>query len=146
VDAGGVLLTIGYEGRDLTELVDRLQSAQVTTVLDVRLTPSSRQPGFSKGRLAAGLAEGGIDYEHLPELGNPKDNRAGLRAGREGARARYQAQLEGPGRPVVDAIARRVREERLALLCFEREATSCHRSLVAAAVRAAAPSIDIEDL
>jgi hypothetical protein len=34
---------------------------------------------MSKRKLAAALADAGIDYMHLPALGNPKDNRQPFR-------------------------------------------------------------------
>jgi uncharacterized protein (DUF488 family) len=93
-----MLLTIGYQDRDLADLVDTLLRHDVDELVDVRLHASSRTPGFSKGRLSAALDEAGITYRHLPALGNPRDNRAGFRAGRPEALARYRARLDGEGR------------------------------------------------
>ncbi|HEX8508590.1 MAG TPA: DUF488 domain-containing protein [Propionibacteriaceae bacterium] len=69
------LISVGYEGRDVEGLVASLTQQRVAVLVDVRLTPLSRKPGLSKKRLASTLAEHGIDYLHLPALGNPKDNR-----------------------------------------------------------------------
>ncbi|MDR1430587.1 MAG: DUF488 domain-containing protein, partial [Propionibacteriaceae bacterium] len=50
-------------------------------LVDVRQTPISRKRGLSKTALGAALSEAGIDYIHLRELGNPRDNRDGYRQG-----------------------------------------------------------------
>ncbi|MEU6365372.1 DUF488 family protein [Streptomyces sp. NPDC046931] len=39
-----------YEGRDIDSFVASLLDAQIDVVADVRLTPISRKPGFSKTR------------------------------------------------------------------------------------------------
>jgi uncharacterized protein (DUF488 family) len=75
VDEDGVvagrIYSVGYEGMTLQGLVDRLVAAHVAVVIDVRLNPTSRRPGFSRRRLAEGLSSAGIDYVHEKELGNP---------------------------------------------------------------------------
>lgn len=70
------LLSVGYEGRDVEELIAELTSSDVSVLIDVRLTPLSRKPGMSKRKLAARLETEGISYVHAKALGNPKDNRA----------------------------------------------------------------------
>jgi hypothetical protein len=68
------------------------------TLVDVRLTPISRKPGFSKRRLTEALTESGIEYVHLPVLGNSKWNRAGLAgmpAELDEARAAYIEHISG---------------------------------------------------
>ncbi len=126
-----VLLTVGYEGRTAGELVAVLADADVDVLVDVRLTPLSRKPGLSKRQLANALAAAGVDYLHLPALGNPRDNREAFRQGDPRSRARFRASLRTPqARAALDELRSRIREERVALLCFEREPDCCHRQLV----------------
>jgi hypothetical protein len=87
------LYTVGYEGRTAGELVTLLSQAAVDVLVDVRLTPLSRKPGLSKRRLAAALAAAGVDYLHLPALGNPRDNRDAFRQRDPASRARFRALL-----------------------------------------------------
>lgn len=126
----GTLVSVGYEGRDLEGFVSDLQLAGVEVLIDVRLTPISRKPGFSKTRLRSALEEAGIEYQHLRELGNPKENRDGFRHGTQSARDSYTARLSTVAREsfeeVIDLSAERV----VALLCFEREHHTCHRSCI----------------
>lgn len=131
------LVSIGYEGRDLDGFVQELTDAHVAMVADVRLTPLSRKPGFSKTRLGERLGEAGIDYRHLRSLGNPKDNRPPFWEGRiEEGRARFSALLEQPG--ALDALtelAEHAEQRRVAVLCFERDEHRCHRKVVLDKVR-----------
>src|ERR1700733_16219545 len=69
---------VGYEGQGIGEFISGLRSKGTRVLADVRLNPLSRKRDFNKRILAASLAEAGIDYRHLPELGNPKWNRAGF--------------------------------------------------------------------
>ena len=78
------LLTIGYEGCTIDDVVAELRGARVSLLIDVRAVPMSRKPGFSKRQLAAGLDEQGIGYVHLQGLGTPKPGRDAVRAIRSG--------------------------------------------------------------
>ena len=127
-----VLLTVGYEGCTADEAVAKLQGAQVTVLVDVRLTPLSRKPGLSKRRLSERLQQAGIRYLHLPNLGNPRDNRDQFRANDPTAMDRFRDLLHAPhGAAGVDEIAELAEDETVALLCFEREWYRCHRQLIA---------------
>jgi Domain of unknown function DUF488 len=75
------IYSVGYEGMTARALVDSLVGARVATLVDVRLTPASRKPGFSRKALTAALDVAGIDYVHEPDLGNPPDNRDSFRTG-----------------------------------------------------------------
>nr|MDT0658488.1 DUF488 domain-containing protein [Micromonospora sp. DSM 115978] len=125
---------VGYEGRDIDGFLASLLADDVTRLVDVRLTPISRKPGFSKTALGRALLGAGVAYEHRPQLGNPRHNRPGF-AGtpEELARARenYAALLRDPeaARCLAD-LARAAANERVALLCFEADQDRCHRSVV----------------
>jgi uncharacterized protein (DUF488 family) len=126
------IYTIGYEGTTQAELIAALQEAGVTLLADVRAVPLSRRPGFSKNILAAGLREAGIDYVGLKALGTPAEGREAARKGNL-ARLReiYSGQLDLPEAVVQAEQLREMAQERpTALLCFEREADGCHRSLL----------------
>lgn len=131
------LWSAGYEGRDIESFVASLLSAQISTVADVRLTPISRKPGFSKTRLTHALNEAGIAYTHLRALGNPKDNRAPFWEGRisEG-RARFRSLLRSDAAQAdLDELAEHAAQERVAVLCFEKDQQRCHRHVVLETLR-----------
>jgi uncharacterized protein (DUF488 family) len=142
-----VLVTVGYEGRSAAELVSALAEADVQVLADVRLTPSSRKPGLSKGRLAASLAAAGIEYLHLPALGNPRDNREPFRKGDPGSRARFHELLGAPpARAALAELEARIPGERVALLCFERDPGRCHRLLVSEQLLGRDPGLAVRHL
>lgn len=127
------LFTIGYEGKTQAEFLDELAAAGVELLIDVRAVAASRRPGFSKTALANGLSRRGIGYLHLRALGTPADGRAAARAGRVGEmRAIYAGQLDTPEAALaMEQVLAAAGEKRAALLCYEREAADCHRSMLA---------------
>jgi uncharacterized protein (DUF488 family) len=139
------IFTIGYEGATQPELIETLKAAGVKRVIDVRAVPLSRKPGFSKNILANGLAEAGIEYVHLKALGTPPQGREAARKGRHQDLQRiYAAQLDLPEAIVAAEQMRELATDKpSALLCFERDPSGCHRSLLLAA---AAPDADRVDL
>jgi uncharacterized protein (DUF488 family) len=131
--------TIGYEGTTMQDFLRALRDAKVDLVVDVRAVASSRRPGFAKTRLAANLAEAGIDYEHIRSLGTPADGRAAARAGRhdEMREIFMESLATAAAQEGLDRLEALVQSpKKVALLCFEHDPAHCHRSMVAAALRA----------
>ena len=130
------VFTIGYEGLDIEAFVTLLSQQGIDTVVDVRQLPLSRKPGFSKKALSSVLNLAGLAYVHMAELGCPKPVRDRYRE--DGNWAQYTAgfmrhlRMQGPA---IAELSRRVASSDCALLCYEADASFCHRSMVAAAVR-----------
>ena len=139
------VFTIGYEGVTQAELIKALQVAGVALLADVRAVPLSRRPGFSKNILATGLREAGIDYVGLKALGTPPEGREAARRGDHARLAAvYAGQLELPDAMLQGARLRELAAERpTALLCFERNPHSCHRSLLIEAIMPEATVVDL---
>lgn len=144
------LWTIGYEALQPGPLRAELAAAGVERVLDVRFRPQSRRPGMSKIRLGAFLGEDGITYEHRRALGTPPDLRVLYRAGRIAeASAAFRAHVEAEAAEELDALAGELAlpdAPRTALLCLEADPAECHRSVVAARLRARLPDLAVVDL
>jgi len=127
------LATIGYEATTQAAVIARLQAAGVELLVDVRAIAASRRAGFSKTLLAASLADAGIGYVHLRQLGTPKPGREAARKGRiaemtaifEDHLAEPAAQLE------LAAVKELAAERKVALLCFEADHRGCHRKILA---------------
>ncbi|MFV0318700.1 MAG: DUF488 family protein [Microthrixaceae bacterium] len=139
----GTIVSIGYEGRTLDEFVDVLRSNGVEVLVDVRLTPISRKKGFSKTALSAALQAAGIEYRHEPALGNPKDNRDAFRRGLASARTRYVRHLSNGASSNYEATVDSARTRRVALLCFERDHSQCHRSCITERAQAEHPALSV---
>ena len=131
------LFTIGYEKATPATLVAALEAAGVRTLIDVRAVAASRRAGFAKNALAAKLAEAGIAYLHLRDLGTPKAGREAARAGEVPTMRRIFADhMEKPEAQAALADAIRIAGEAPAcLLCLERAHDDCHRAIVAEMMR-----------
>lgn len=129
------VIGLGYQGKTQLDLCELLAGNGVDVLCDVRLTPISRKPGLSKTALAGAARDIGVDYRHLPALGNPRWNRAGF-GGDDAALATARenfAQLlaaDPRARRGLDELRELARNRTVALLCFEADETRCHRSVL----------------
>jgi uncharacterized protein (DUF488 family) len=141
------IATIGVYGFDRESFLTTLRDAGVNLVLDVRQRRGVRGSQYAwanSRRLQDALAEAEIGYEHLPELApttalREAQYREDARRG-EGKRSRtflaaeyargYTEQILDPAD--LGSIVRFIGAGRAALLCVERDARACHRSLIAA--------------
>jgi uncharacterized protein (DUF488 family) len=119
------------------DFIRTLQDASVSLLLDVRELPQSRRPGFSKRVLSEALADAGIGYRHLKQLGDPKPGRDAARRGdMDVFRTIFCAHLElEASLAAIDDAAAEVQRETVALMCYERAPKNCHRSIVAEKIR-----------
>jgi uncharacterized protein (DUF488 family) len=120
-----LLLTIGHSNHTLEHFLDLLDRHDVEVVADVRSRPYSRfVPHFSKPRLERLLAEAGIGYRYLgAELGGkPATGEPAAGA------ADYASRVRQPDfRAGVEQLLTVARQQRLAMLCRERDPLDCHR-------------------
>lgn len=138
--SGGRIYSLGYEGLTVAGLVERLLQNRVEEVVDVRASPFSRKPGFSRKRLGASLAAEAVGYRHEPLLGNAFRDVGDFAA----AMALMRERL-GSGEPA-EAVARLVRlaeGRRIAVLCLENDQRRCHRQVVLDAALERDPTLDI---
>ena len=127
------LLSIGYEGRSLENFLNALLHANVSLLCDVRRNAISRKYGFSKSTLDRACDGVGIRYQHVPELGIESSQRKGLKT--ESDFAVLFREYERKALPNNRAVLRKILHwlksgETVALTCYEREATQCHRNCV----------------
>jgi uncharacterized protein (DUF488 family) len=132
------LFTIGYEGEPQAAVIERLKAAGVKVLADVRAVAASRRAGFSKTVLGSSLAEAGIEYVHLRDLGTPKAGRDAARAGRIGEmRSIFAEHMQEPPSQLAYARLREIAKDRpTALLCFEADHAGCHRAVLAERLQA----------
>lgn len=135
------IATIGVYGWTSESFLDALRRAGVRVVLDVRQRRGVRGSEYSWAnakRLEAALAAAGFAYEHRSELAPStelrqlqyrEDDRMGV-----GKRSRAELAPEYVVRytqEILDRADLGSIPDRSALLCVERDAEACHRSLVA---------------
>ncbi len=142
------LVTIGVYGFTAAGFVEKLAGAGVGLLLDVRQRRGVRGPEYAwanSARLQAALAGADIDYRHVKELAPTtdlrhlqyrEDDRQGV--GKRSRIALAPEYVERYTREVLDPfdlgalVAELPSNSATALLCVERDAEACHRSLVAA--------------
>lgn len=138
--------TIGYEQATQAAVIAALREARVEVLADIRYLPLSRRPGFSKSGLKAAAEDAGIAYRHFKQLGTPPEGREAARRGDQaGFERSYAGQLELPEAMAQMAELRGMAvHQRVALLCFERGAEKCHRSLLYDALFTDFARVDLE--
>ena len=129
--------TIGHSTLSVDQLAARLQAAGVARLIDVRTYPRSRtNPQFNSETLARDLAERGIAYEVLPDLGGRRgrqhdvapdvngfwDNASFHNYADWALQPRFQAALA--------ALRREGQRERCAIMCSEAVWWRCHRRII----------------
>jgi uncharacterized protein (DUF488 family) len=141
------IATIGVYGAGVESFLAALREAGVDLVLDVRQRRGVRGAEYAWAnarRLEASLREAGIVYQHLPELAPTTSIREAQyeadAARGEGKRSRtvlapvyverYTEEVLEPAE--LDPLVRFIGRSTAALLCVERDAAACHRSLIAA--------------
>lgn len=125
--------TIGYEGRNIGDFIERLLDYNIEQLMDIREIAFSRKNSFSKGMLMSYLKEAGIRYKHFSSLGSPKDIRDILHKDWNYKKffEEYQKHIDDEDvKEELRDIEGLSKMRRTAIMCFEREPSRCHRSIV----------------
>lgn len=135
--AGARVYTLGYQGRDLAEVLETVRGHNVLQVIDVRENARSRKPGFETGELRRALAGIGVAYTHMPELGCAAEARHALWGGESTGPFFEAYRRRLAERPqAVAALLQQVRSMPTLLLCLERDPSRCHRAVLVERLRA----------
>jgi uncharacterized protein (DUF488 family) len=143
------IYTLGYEGLGFRVYLDTILSFSIGVVLDVRDHAWSQNSAFIKATLAQNLAAAGIGYVHVKSAGNPPEIRKTARTAEE-CLSRYREHLSSnPG-----CVGEIYSYARLAfesgrpacLTCMEAAPEKCHRSVLAEALCAEDPQIEVVHL
>lgn len=126
------VFALGYQGRDLEEILQMVRSYGIEQVLDVREKSLSKKPGFAGLELREALARMAVAYVHLPELGCRSEARHALwrRGEKEPFFEQYRHRLAERPQALAE-LFRRARSSRSLLLCLERDPSRCHRAVLA---------------
>jgi uncharacterized protein (DUF488 family) len=127
--------TAGHSTRSIREFIELLEVHEIEALVDVRRFPASRKyPHFNKHELSESLADAGIGYLPLPELGGRRRPQTDSRntVWRNESFRGYADYMEteefraGAGRLLEIAGGRRT-----AIMCAEAVWWRCHRALIA---------------
>jgi len=130
--------TIGHSTRPVAAFIDLLRSADIGLLVDVRTVPRSRaNPQYNADALEERLAAAQIAYRRIPELG-------GLRGRQRDVPPATNAFWENASfhnyadyamcpefQSALEALRRRGREQRCAIMCAEAVWWRCHRRIIA---------------
>jgi uncharacterized protein (DUF488 family) len=130
------LYSIGHSNRPLSEFLSLLHAAQIRNLADVRSHPGSRRwPHFNREALDAALADAGIRYLWIPDLGG--------RRRRQHAESRHSAWTVDAFRNYADyadtaefaaglaTLLELASANPTAFMCAEALYWQCHRRLIA---------------
>jgi uncharacterized protein (DUF488 family) len=125
--------TIGYEGCSPDQFIKLLLSEQIEILVDVRKDAYSKADiSYSEGTLCRILTEAKMKYIHIPELGVDYNLRQELKSNHDYATyfKRYSEYLE-KNPDLVSFLADLSRNNRICLMCYEKDFRRCHRSVLA---------------
>jgi uncharacterized protein (DUF488 family) len=129
------LWTVGHSTRAIDEFLAILHAQGVTRIADVRRFPGSRKfPHFHPAALERALAEAGIGYTPMPDLGGRRRPRADSphSAWRNEAFRGYADYMDTPQFAAsAQRLAEVARDDRVAAMCAEAVWWRCHRSMIA---------------
>jgi uncharacterized protein (DUF488 family) len=146
------IATVGVYQSTLDDFLDTLKRHRVAMLLDVRQRRGVRGREYAWAnslRLQAALGKATIAYRHVPELAPTTELRQlqyreddRLKVGKRSRVELSEAYRQGYLREILDRVDLKALLESLpeeatsALLCVERDARACHRSLIAARLQA----------
>ncbi len=127
------IFTIGYEGLSQIDFLKYLKHYKINLIADVRHLPLSRKKGFSKSSLDETLNKRNIEYINYRGLGTSKQMRNMLISTGDYKTFfnEYKKEIRCKSENINDLYKILVDGKRIALLCYERDAKKCHRSVVA---------------
>lgn len=128
--------TVGYQQKTVDAFLSALLAQGISWIIDVRSNPVSRNYGFAGRALAALSGKVGLQYKHFPQLGIPSAERKGLNSEEQYdvLFMRYRKNVLPRESDSVAHVAALMRTSPSALLCYEADPSSCHRSHLAEAI------------
>jgi uncharacterized protein (DUF488 family) len=140
------MLTIGHSNRSIDDFIAMLRAHAVDLLIDVRTVPKSRyNPQFSIENLPQSLAEAGIEYRHMPELGGLRHpRRDSINTGwRNDSFRGYADYMQTPEFAAgIDNLLAVSTGRPATVMCAEAVPWRCHRSMIADALTARGEKVE----
>ena len=129
--------TIGHSTRTADEFLTLLHSCAIDSLVDVRSFPGSRRcPQFGREIMSAWLADGGIAYRHMSDLGGRRNKQRGVdpavNAAWKNASFRNYADytLSDVFEAALSDLIEIAQSSRVAYMCSESVPWKCHRLII----------------
>ncbi|MEM2938689.1 MAG: DUF488 domain-containing protein [Candidatus Bathyarchaeia archaeon] len=114
-----MVYTIGYAGREISNFIRIMKDHHVTTVVDVRRFPKSKDPAFEKEKLNTILVGSGIKYIFLGE------SLGGF------VKGGYEQYMKTPKfKDGFNILLGLIDKEVVTIMCKERNVKYCHRRFI----------------
>jgi uncharacterized protein (DUF488 family) len=141
------LFTIGFTKTSAESFFDRLASARVKKLIDVRLNNVSQLAGFAKKDDLKFFSKAicHIEYQHMPDLAPTQDILNDYRKTKGSWSAYAQKFLDLMARRKIEKIDQKLLDGGC-LLCSEDKPHHCHRRLVAEYLKEKWTDVEIEHL
>lgn len=152
------LFTAGYSGRSPDGLIEIFKQNRIGLVVDVRLSPASRDARWTRAELEPVVQTAGMQYLWAKDLGNPfypRGARVTKVQGEEILR-RYREHLLTDPRAAGALLGLETRialpktppgePSDVVLLCLCRSASRCHRGPIVEALRRRRPELQVTHL
>ena len=138
--------TIGHSTRDLADFLELLTNNGIEALADVRSYPGSRRyPQFNVGALRVSLAEAGIEYVPMKQLGGRRRSQPDSpnTVWRNEAFRGYADYMEtGEFRDGIKELLRLAERKQTAIMCAEAVWWRCHRSMIADYLKASGVTVE----
>lgn len=134
-----IFYTIGYEGLNLEQYLNRLLTHKVSCLCDVRRNPYSQKFGFTKAELMKALAMVNISYIHIPQLGVSSALRQDLKNDSDyyNLLKQYETDVLPHQEQNIELLKTLIiKHKHIAITCFEAKISHCHRSKIASLMSA----------
>jgi uncharacterized protein (DUF488 family) len=128
--------TAGYQQKTVDGFLSGLLREGIRCIIDVRSNPVSRNYGFAARTLTTLAGRLGLQYKHFPQLGIPSADRKGLDSEEQFDLLflSYRKNVLPREADSLSDVAALVQATPSALLCYEADPSSCHRSHLADAI------------
>ncbi len=129
----GTTYTIGYEGKSISQFIERLKKFEIKQLVDVREIALSRKNGFAKTSLRKALDDNAIVYKHFPELGSPSEIRHKLHENWDYNLffKEYTAYIETEEpKKALNILSELAHMRKTVIMCFEYSVEKCHRRIL----------------
>lgn len=145
-EPGLKIWTVGHSTRGLDEFIELLKANRIEALADVRSLPGSRKfPHFNSETLKTALAENGIDYVLLKQLGGRRKVRPDSpnTVWRHAAFRGYADYMEtAEFREGIEELLKLARKKRTTIMCAEAVWWRCHRSMISDYLKASGVTVE----
>ena len=127
--------TVGHSTRELADFIALLRANEIEAIADVRSLPGSRKfPQFNSEELEPSLADAGIDYKLIKQLGGRRKALPDSphTVWRHKSFRGYADYMDTPGfEEGIEILLDLAEKKKTAVMCAEAVWWRCHRSMIA---------------